>query len=204
MARYSIKAGLCALALWASIPAAGAQDIASRPTNPELTAGYDFSAETGGFRITALAGLGTRSDPIRIDKQVFSASPVTLTIRATKPINPFAHPDTHSTGTLHFDIIVTNLSGLPWIGAEFELQEIIGKASVYGDGLSFDQRRIGNYAAESDRFAETRQDFEPHDRILFRSGSVNPDQTVRFRFLVTDLTPEKLFYVRFDPRIPAS
>ena len=204
MTWLGIKAGMNALALLAVVQAAGAQDIASRPTNPGLTAGYEFSAELGGFQIMALAGLGTRTDPVRIDKAVFAATPVTLVIRATKPINPFAHPTTHSTGTLHFDISIENRSGLPWIGAEFELQEMIGQASVYGDGLSFDQRRIGNYATQSDRFTESQQDFEPYDRILFHSGAVDSGQTVRFRFLVTDLTPAKVFYMRFDPRIPAS
>ena len=150
------------------------------------------------------AGLGTRSDPIRITKQVLSATPITLVIRATKPINPFAHPSTHATGTLHFDITIVNASGLPWIGAEFELQEIIGQASVYGDGLSFDQRRTSSYQTWSDRFAGNQQDFEPHDRILFHDGFVDPQEQARFQFLVTDLTPVATFYIRFDPRIPAS
>ncbi|MBO6554628.1 MAG: hypothetical protein JJ926_16880 [Roseitalea sp.] len=171
---------------------------------PELTAGYDFSDTLGGFRIIALSGLGTRSDPIRIDQQVFAATASTLVIRATKPINPFAHPKTHATGTLHFDITAQNISGLPWIGAEFELQEMLGQASVYGDGLSFDQRRTGNYSVVSDRFADSRLDFEPFDRILFHDGFVDPGETVRFRFLITDLTPANLFYIKFDPRIPAS
>ena len=70
--------------------------------------------------------------------------------------------------------------------------------------LSFDQRRTGNYSVVSDRFADSRLDFEPFDRILFQDGFVDPGETVRFRFLITDLTPARLFYIRFDPRIPAS
>ncbi|WP_245412870.1 hypothetical protein [Oceaniradius stylonematis] len=198
------KAGMAAALFIATGGAASGQDIAVRAEPPELTAGYDFSDTLGGFRIIALSGLGTRTDPIRIDQQVFAATASTLVIRATKPINPFAHPKTHATGTLHFDITAQNISGLPWIGAEFELQEMLGQASVYGDGLSFDQRRTGNYSVVSDRFADSRLDFEPFDRILFHDGFVDPGETVRFRFLITDLTPANLFYIKFDPRIPAS
>lgn len=198
------RAGLAAALLVLSGKAASGQDVAVRAEPPALTAGYHFSDALGGFRIVTLSGLGTRSDPIKIDQQVFSATPSTLVIRATKPINPFAHPKTHATGTLHFDITAQNTSGLPWIGAEFELQEMLGQASVYGDGLSFDQRRTGNYSVVSDRFADSRQDFEPFDRILFQDGFVDPGETVRFRFLITDLTPANLFYIKFDPRIPAS
>lgn len=182
----------------------GAAQETAGTGEPALTAGYAFSDALGGFRITAASGLGTRGDPVRITQHVFSAKASTLMIRATKPINPFAHPKTHATGTLHFDITVVNRSGLPWIGAEFELQEAIGKASVYGDGLSFDQRRTGNYRTVSDRFARCQQDFEPFDRILFHDGFVDPGQRASFRFLVTDLTPARMFYIRFDPRIPAS
>ena len=196
-----------ALALAAALSASGGPGAAQETAGtggPALTAGYAFSDALGGFRITAASGLGTRGDPIRITQQVFSATASTLVIRATKPINPFAHPTTHATGTLHFDITVVNVSGLPWIGAEFELQERIGKASVYGDGLSFDQRRTGNYRTVSDRFAGSQQDFEPFDRILFHDGFVDPGERVSFRFLITDLTPVRLFYIKFDPRIPAS
>lgn len=204
MKRVLTRVGLVFAVMSAIGGVGAAQDFAIQSKNPELTAGYDFSSELGGFQIIGMSGLGTRSDPVRITKHVFSATPVTLVIRATKPINPFAHPKTHATGTLHFDITVINTSGLPWIGAEFELQEIIGQASVYGDGLSFDQRRIGNYQTESDRFAGSQQDFEPYDRILFHDGFVDPGERARFRFLITDLTPAALFYIRFDPRIPAS
>lgn len=182
---------------------ANAQEALAR-NDAALTAGYDFSDALGGFQIIALSGLGTRSDPVRITQQVYSATASTLVIRATKPINPFAHPKSHATGTLHFHIETTNASGIPWIGAEFELQELIGHASVYGDGLSFDQRRVGNYGVESDKFADSQQDFEPYDRILFYDGSVDPGDKVSFRFLITDLTPARIFYIQFDPRIPAS
>ena len=167
-------------------------------------AGYAFSAELGGFDIVGLSGLGTRADPIRIRGQVYEAMPVTLVIRAVKPLNPFAQPETHATGILHFHLDIENASGLPWVGAEFELQEVLGQPSVYGDGLSFDQRRTGTYPVVSDKFAGNRQNFEPYDRILFEDGFADPGDTVAFRFLTTDLTPVPVFYLRFDPRIPAS
>ena len=90
---------------------------------PELTASYSFSDELGGFQIIALSGLGTLSDPVRISGDLLRTTPVMLTIRATRPINPFQRPDTHSTGTIHFVFDVANGSGQPWIGFEFELRE---------------------------------------------------------------------------------
>ena len=97
-----------------------------------------------------------------------------------------------------------NNSGLAWIEFEFELQEILGKASVFGDGLSFDQRRTGSETITSDGFAAFSRDFEPYDRLLFRDGQVDLLDTVSFSFLVTDFTPRQKFYLVLDPRIPSS
>ena len=39
--------------------------------------------------------------------------------------------------------------------------------SVFGDGLSFDQRRSESENIVSDSFAEFSRDFEPYDRLRF-------------------------------------
>ncbi|MEL6435720.1 MAG: hypothetical protein AAFP99_02885 [Pseudomonadota bacterium] len=168
-----------------------------------LSAGYDFSDEKGGFRITHVSGLGTRSDPVILRAVVETEQPTTIVIRATRPINPFAHPRTHSTGTLHFAIETENASGQPWVAAEFELQEIWREPSVYGDGLSFDQRRVGASVFSASAFAEHRLDFEPYDRLLFRDGVIDPRASGQFSLLVTDLTPAAEFFLQFDPQVPA-
>ncbi|MEL6920603.1 MAG: hypothetical protein AAFO77_06200 [Pseudomonadota bacterium] len=153
--------------------------------------------------ITHLSGLGTRGDPIVIYTDVRTDHPTRITIRASKPINPFAHPKTHATGTLHFDITTRNLSGQPWVAAEFELQEVLRQPSVYGDGLSFDQRHEGQAAFGADVYRNFRLDFEPYDRLLFEDGVVDPKMAGRFKLLVTDLTPAPVFFLQFDPQVPA-
>lgn len=169
-----------------------------------LTASYALKEADDGWMIHRASGLGTRADPIRLRGVINRISPVRLELTAIRPINPFQRPETHATGTLHFALELLNGSGLPWIGMEFELQEIYGEPSIYGDGLSFDQRGVGDLTAGSDSFADVRTDFEPYDRVLFQDGGVNASATVRFELLVTDLTPAPVFYLKIDPRIPAS
>jgi len=172
-------------------------------SEPQLTAGYEFSDEKGGFSITHASGLGTQGDPIVLRFVISSHQPSTLVIRANRPINPFAHPRTHATGTLYFDIRAQNETGQPWVATEFELQEVWRKPSEFGDGLSFDQRREGEQVFSADAYANYRLDFEPYDRLLFEDGVIDPDASGRFSLLVTDLTPIKEFFLQFDPQVPA-
>lgn len=165
---------------------------------------YAFSDELGGFSIVTLGGVGTRADPVRIGQTFRTASPVTVVIRATLPINPFGRPEDYATGTIHVVLDVTNDTGIPWIGLELELQERFEQPSIYGDGLSFDQGRMAHEGATSSAFANAHYDFEPYDRLLFEQGVLDPRHRAEFRFLITDLTPIRTFYIRLDPRIPAS
>ena len=41
---------------------------------------------------------------------------------------------------MYMRIEVLNNSGQAWVEFQFELQEILNQPSVFGDGLSFDQR----------------------------------------------------------------
>ena len=80
-----------------------------------------------------------------------SATPVTMVIRTIRPIRPFDFSGLYANGFMHMRIEVLNNSKLPWVEFEFELQEQFGKPSVFGDGLSFDQRRTESrniYSAE--------------------------------------------------------
>ncbi len=65
-------------------------------------------------------------------------------------------------------IEVTNNSKLPWVEFEFELQEHLDKPSVFGDGLSFDQRRTDSENISSANFLQYSRDFEPYDRLLLQ------------------------------------
>ena len=163
---------------------------------------YSLSDELGGFKLISAAGTGARSDPLSIDVELESASPVTLTIRALAPVSATPGDLVQS---IYFRVSALNDSALAWIEFEFELQSIRGKPSDFGDGLSFDQTQSARpEVISSDKFAQFKREFEPYDRIRFHHGKVDPLETVGFSFLVTDFMPKKVFYLVLDPRIPSS
>jgi hypothetical protein len=165
---------------------------------------YSFSDELGGFRIASVSGKGTKQDPIVIQEEINSATPVTMVIRTVRPIRPFDYSGLYANGFLHVRLEVVNNSKLPWIEFEFELQERLGKASVFGDGLSFDQRRTDSGNISSGSFREYSRAFEPYDRLLFREGTIDHLGNASFNFMITDFTPRWEFYLVQDPRIPSS
>jgi hypothetical protein len=194
-------------ALWATLvllPAAsgiaGAQESGKRWES----GAYSFSDELGGFRITGVSGNGTKDDPLVIQEEMNSATPVTMIIRTIRPIRPFDQTGYYASGFMNMRIEVLNNSKLPWVEFEFELQEHLHQASVFGDGLSFDQRRTESESISSQNFREYSRDFEPYDRLLFRSGKVDFLETATFRFMITDFTPRWEFFLAQDPRIPSS
>ncbi len=165
---------------------------------------YSFSDELGGFRIAGVSGAGTKDDPIVIREEMNSASPVTMVIRTVRPIRPFDYSGLYANGFLHVRIEMLNNSDLPWIEFEFELQEQLGKASVFGDGLSFDQRRTDSGNIWSESFGQYSRAFEPYDRLLFRKGKIDHLDSASFNFMITDFTPRWEFFLVQDPRIPSS
>nr|WP_245444870.1 hypothetical protein [Mesorhizobium soli] len=182
---------------------ARAEDATSEE-GPWLAGAYSFSDELGGFRIRSISGTGTKTDPIVIGEELYSASPVTLVIRATKPVRALDFSGNYANGFVYLRLQVLNASELAWIEFEFELQEILHQPSVFGDGLSFDQQRSDAKAIRSDSFAKFDCDFEPYDRLLFREGKIDPRKTGSFGFLVTDYTPTSVFYLVQDPHIPST
>lgn len=165
---------------------------------------YTFSDELGGFHILSARGTGTRNDPIVIRQELESSSPVTLVIRANGPIEPYSNARGVANGFLHVRAEVVNNSGQAWIEFEFELQEIKDMPSLFGDGLSFDQRRTDGEDILSDSFQHFSRDFEPYDRLRFTNGKVDPMDDASFEFLVTDFTPRWQFYIVQDPHVPSS
>ncbi|OBQ82089.1 MULTISPECIES: hypothetical protein [unclassified Mesorhizobium] len=163
---------------------------------------YSFSDELGGFRITGASGIGTKDDPLVITEELNSATPVTLTIRAIRPIEAFGRAGNVANGVMYMRIDVLNNSSLPWVEFQFELQEILDQPSVFGDGLSFDQRNKSPDNIVSSNFADFDRQFEPYDRLLFKNGKVDPLKTATFEFLITDYTPRWTFFLVQDPRIP--
>lgn len=192
----TIAALLAALA-WLPASLAGEQRL-------WFAGAYSFSDELGGFAIRGVSGIGTKADPVVIEQEMFSASAVTLVVRAATRIRPDGQVGVFATGMIHFRLRSLNNSGIAWTEYEFELQEQLGIPSVHGDGLSFDQRRANAENRSSDSFRIHDTDFEPNDRLLFSDGHVDPLETGDFRFFVTDFTPKLEFYIRQDPRIPLS
>lgn len=191
---------MLASAVTVSFPtAATAQQEKVWPAGP-----YSFSDEQGGFRITGVSGTGTKADPVVVTEELDSATPVTLTMRTIRPIKPFAEGGEYANGILYMRINALNNSGKAWVEFEFELQEILGQPSVFGDGLSFDQRNQTPDNIVSSNYARFDRNFEPYDRLLFQDGNVDPLKTVDFEFLITDYTPRWTFYLVQDPRIPSS
>ena len=191
------------MAILATLLAAVGSHAQDHP-KPWEAGAYSFSDELGGFRISGVSGTGTKEDPIVIREEINSATPVTMVIRTVRPIRPFDYSGLYANGFLHVRLEVLNNSELPWIEFEFELQERLGKASVFGDGLSFDQRRTDSANISSDSFLEYSRAFEPYDRLLFREGKIDHLDDASFRFMITDFTPRWEFYLVQDPRIPSS
>lgn len=174
------------------------------PSKQWQAGAYSFSDELGGFRIAGVSGAGTKDDPIVIQEEMNSASPVTMVIRTVRPIRPFDYSGSYANGFLHVRIEMLNNSELPWIEFEFELQEQLGKASIFGDGLSFDQRRTDSGNIWSESFGQYSRAFEPYDRLLFRKGKIDHLDSASFNFMITDFTPRWEFFLVQDPRIPSS
>jgi hypothetical protein len=185
-----------------SLPAHAEDAISDEGSWP--AGAYSFSDELGGFRIRSVGGTGTKADPIVIGEELYSASPVTLVIRAPKPVRAFDFSGNYANGFVYLRLEVLNASELAWVEFEFELQEILHQPSVFGDGLSFDQQRSDAKAIGSDSFEKFDCDFEPYDRLLFREGKIDPRKPGSFGFLVTDYTPTSIFYLVQDPRIPST
>lgn len=165
---------------------------------------YSFSDELGGFAIVAVRGTGRPDDPVVITQELPSSSPVTLMIRAIRPIRPYDSADNSVNGTLRLRLETLNGSGQSWVEFEFELQELRDQPSLFGDGLSFDQRRVEGQNIVSDSYASFDRDFEPYDRLRFTDGRIDPGRSGMFEFTITDYTPRPVFYLVQDPRIPSS
>ncbi|TGQ66792.1 hypothetical protein EN829_019305 [Mesorhizobium sp. M00.F.Ca.ET.186.01.1.1] len=200
--RFPSTPGRAGLALLAALPLLAPVLAFADEVKVWAAGAYSFSDELGGFRITGASGTGTKDDPLVITEELNSATPVTLTIRTTKPIQAFGKAGEFANGVMYMRLNVLNNSGQAWVEFQFELQEILDQPSVFGDGLSFDQRNKTPDNIVSSNFADFDRDFEPYDRLLFRNGKVDPLKTVSFEFLVTDYTPRWTFYLVQDPRIP--
>ncbi len=159
--------------------------------------GLIFSDELGGFRLISASGSGRASDPIVLVEEFSGLGPAVLTIRRSETAGS-APP---SSGVLQRSLvkIVINKSAMRWSGFDLELRSETNKASVYSDGLSFDQVRVVTVPLHSDLFAKARIEDEPFDRLRFDQGKVVPDQSVRLAFNLVDVNPRAVFFLAQEP-----
>lgn len=159
--------------------------------------GLSFSDELGGFRLISATGSGSAADPIVLVEEFTGLGPAVLTIRRT---------DTDGTKTPGGGVllrslvkVVINRSAWRWSGFDLELRGENGKASVYSDGLSFDQIRMAAEPSRSDLFAAAHTQDEPFDRLRFDQGRVQPEQTVRLAFNLADINRRPVFFLAQEP-----
>ncbi len=194
----ALRRQLLAQAAAAALALAGALLAVPSKAAEFFAGGYSFSDELGGFRLLSASGSGTSSDPIVLTEELVDVSPVTLVIRNRDFLKTAGR---RQLPQLTLVKRVVNRSKRIWAGFELELQEVLGKPSVYGDGLSFKQFAAEPPDVASDTFANNERLFEPYDRIEFSDGHVDPDATATFRVTITDPTPVREYYLVQDPKL---
>lgn len=164
---------------------------------PVTAGGLTFSDELGGFRLISASGSGRVSDPIVLVEEITGLGPAVLTIRQSQSAE--ARPP--SRGVLQRSLVkvVINRSAWRWSGFDLELRSDVEMASVYSDGLSFDQIRLVTEPLYSDLFAVARTEDEPFDRLRFDQGRVMPEQSVRLAFNLVDINQRPVFFLAQQP-----
>lgn len=157
-------------------------------------AGLTFSDELGGVRLLAASGRGTRDDPVVLVEEITGTGPAVLVVTNHRNGGELLSP---ARGFLSLSVvkIVINRGPWRWSGFDLELRTDQDQASVYTDGLSFDQPRTFARVARADRFQQTRQEDEPFDLIRFDGGSVDPSDQLRLDFDILDANGRPTFYL---------
>lgn len=164
---------------------------------------FTISDELGGFGIVNVVGRGTHDDPVIITQDVYTTGKSIITIRQRNKLID-ANSLSANWTTMHIHFRTLNRSQASWIGFRFELQEELGKASIYGDGLSFNQLTRDETDILSNRFSRYEVEHEPGDRLVFNEGWVDQSDSVNFTVFLLDLTPTPTFYIEQIPYLPAS
>jgi hypothetical protein len=162
--------------------------------DPVTLDGITFSDEQGGFRIVGGSGTGTLDDPFTITEDITDPEGAVLVVRGLDAVFGNRVPSHHQTGFALRKVVV-NRTGETWTGFDLELREILDAPSDHGDGLSFGQATAVGHPFRSNRLPQLRETRDPFDALSFDGGDVPPDITVVFDLIVTDMTPEPVFYL---------
>ena len=168
--------------------------VASGVAGTWSVAGLTFSDELGGVRLLAASGRGTPDDPIVLVEEIRGSGPAVLIVTNHRNGGEQISP---ARGFLSLSVVklVLNRGPWRWSGFDLELRASPDHASVYTDGLSFDQPRTFRRVARADRFEQTRQEDEPFDLIRFDGGSVDPSDQLRLDFDIIDANGRPQFYL---------
>src|SRR3546814_742887 len=159
-----------------------------------LAGGLQFSDELGGFVLRSVSGNGDVDDPFVIVEEITEDGPAILTIRGLTGAFGNRARTNHFVG---FAVrkIVRNKTDHPWSEFTMELQELLGRDSTYGDGLSFGQGPNSLRLISADRYGRASAVDEPRDGVQFSDGIVRPGEEVVFSFVITENSPRPEFFL---------
>ncbi|MEM6251796.1 MAG: hypothetical protein AAF821_02635 [Cyanobacteria bacterium P01_D01_bin.156] len=158
--------------------------------------GLVFSEASDNFEITDVMGTGTSNDPFVIHQDVWGLD-ISLAIDGLPQARQHSVFDRPGFAV---SIVARNLTGAFWRFYDHELQEIQGLASHENDGLSFAQAIAPARPYTSTHYSRADEITDIRDFINFyRGAGVNPGETVRFNYFVTDTIPNSRFYIRQRP-----
>jgi len=166
---------------------------------PMRVNGITFSDELGGFEITGVSGSGTKSDPFVVRENIDTVSTdVVLVIKDIDP-NIGNLVGTHHAFAFVLTKVVTNKTPRAWTRFAFELREVLETYSPYGDGLSFGQASTAGRPYVSREFTTSNETEEPYDQLEFTGGRIEPGASATMTFVISDASPEAIFYLLQQP-----
>jgi hypothetical protein len=179
--------------LFAVLPPSGSE------AEPMRINGITFSDELGGFEITGVSGAGTQADPFVVQENITSVS--TDVVLVIKDIDPSIGNlvGTHHAFAFVLNKVVTNKTPRAWTRFALELREMVETYSPYGDGLSFGQASTAGRPYVSPQFLSSNETEEPYDQLEFSGGRIEPGATVSMTFVISDASPEAIFYLLQQP-----
>jgi hypothetical protein len=179
--------------LFAVLPPSGSE------AEPMRINGITFSDELGGFEITGVSGSGTQADPFVVRENITSVS--TDVVLVIKDIDPSIGNlvGTHHAFAFVLNKVVTNKTPRAWTRFALELREMIGTYSPYGDGLSFGQASTAGRPYVSPQFLSSNETEEPYDQLEFTGGRIEPGASASMTFVISDASPEAIFYLLQQP-----
>ncbi|MEM7063632.1 MAG: hypothetical protein AAF572_10765 [Cyanobacteria bacterium P01_B01_bin.77] len=158
--------------------------------------GLVFSEASSSFKITDVTGVGTRENPFVVYQDVLGLD-ISLAVRGLADASQ--HSMFNRPG-FAISIVSRNLTGAFWRFYDHELQEKAGVSSSENDGLSFAQGLGAIRPYTSDRYTQADEVTDVRDFINFyRGAGVNPGESVRFDYFITDTIPNQQFYIRQRP-----